>query len=113
MDHLPSVFALTGVQTRTLLIKNTNFLGFALFITKTNSLAWQTLRGDKVSMLIHSYSHKPLREIKVSICNHQVDSSYFWWPGVSSGDLQAKSKKEYGHMWHQMSLMRPWVTKQQ
>ena len=30
-----------------------------------------TLGGDEVSMLTHTYPHKFLREIKVTICNHQ------------------------------------------
>ena len=34
----------------------------------------RTLRGDKVSMLTHTYPHKPLRKIKVAICIHQVDT---------------------------------------
>ena len=32
------------------------------------------LRGDKVSMLTHTYPHKPLRNTEVTICNHQTDS---------------------------------------
>ena len=29
-----------------------------------------TLGGDRVSMLTHTYPHKPLRKIKVTIWNH-------------------------------------------
>ena len=47
-------------------------------------------RGDKVSMLTHAYLHKTLRNIKVTICNHQVDSPYCLWSDVYSGDLQPK-----------------------
>ena len=35
--------------------------------------------GDKVSMLTHTYPHKPLRKIKMTICNHQVDSPLHVW----------------------------------
>ena len=38
-------------------------------------------RGDKVSMTQHD-SHKPLRKIKVTTCNHQADSPLFVWPYV-------------------------------
>ena len=43
-----------------------------------------TLGGDKVSrpMLTHTYPHKPLRKIKVTICNHQADSPLYVWPDV-------------------------------
>ena len=41
-----------------------------------------TLRGDKVSMLTHTYPHKPLRKIKVTICNHQADDPLYVWPNV-------------------------------
>ena len=45
-------------------------------------------RGDKVSMLTHTYPHKPLRKIKVTTYNHQADSRLYVWPDVWSGDLQ-------------------------
>ena len=44
-----------------------------------------TLGGDKVSMLTLAYPHKPLRKIKVTICNHQADRTLcvawclIWW----------------------------------
>ena len=47
-----------------------------------------TLGGDKVSMLTHTYPHKPLRKIKVIICNHQADSPFYVWSDVWFGDLQ-------------------------
>ena len=39
------------------------------------------------------------------------DNSFYLWFDVWSGDLQAK-KREYGYTWHQMSLLRPRVIKQ-
>ena len=44
--------------------------------------------GDKVNMLAHTYPHKPLRKIKVTICNYQADSPLYVWPDVWSDDLQ-------------------------
>ena len=66
--------------------------------------------GDKVSMLTHTYPHKPIRKIKVTVCNHQADSPLYVLPDVWSGDLQ--DLKKYGHIWHQMSLLRPGIIKQ-
>ena len=43
-------------------------------------------------MLTHIYPHKPLRKIKVTICNYQADSPLFVWPDVWSGDLQVLEK---------------------
>ena len=40
----------------------------------TTSQLYRHLGGDKVSMLTHTYPHKPLRKIEVTIRNHQVDS---------------------------------------
>ena len=40
------------------------------------------LGGDKVSMLTHTYPYKPLRKIKVTICNRQTDSPLYVWPDV-------------------------------
>ena len=68
------------------------------------------LRGDKVSILSHTYPHKPLRKIELTICNHQAHSPLYVWPNVWSGDLQFQ--KKYGHTWHRMSLLRPCVIKQ-
>ena len=44
--------------------------------------------GDEVSMLTHTYPHKPLRKIKVIICNDQADSPLYVWRDVWPGDLQ-------------------------
>ena len=67
--------------------------------------------GDEVSMLTHTYPHKPMTKIKVTICNQQAESPLYVWSGVWSGDLQNNLEKD-GHTWHWMSLLRPGVTKQ-
>ena len=54
-----------------------------------------SFRADEVSVLTHTYPHKPLRKIKVTICNHQADKPLYVWPDVWSGDLQVE--KKYGH----------------
>ena len=62
--------------------------------------------------LINLYIPTPnpvFRKIKVTICNHQVDSPLYVWPDVWSGDCNIK---KYSHTWHRMSLLRPGVTKQ-
>ena len=48
------------------------------------------LKGDKVSMLTHTYPHKPLKKIEVTICSRQADSPLYVyvWPDVWSDDLQ-------------------------
>ena len=61
-------------------------------------------------MFTHTYPHKPLRKIKVTICNHQADIPLYVWPDVWSGDVQAL--KKYIHTWHWKSLLRPGVIKQ-
>ena len=68
------------------------------------------LGTDKVSILAHTYPHKPLKKIKMTICNHQADSPLHVWPDVWSGDLQVY--KMCSHTWHRMSLLRPGVVKQ-
>ena len=42
----------------------------------------ESLRGTKVNMFTRTYPHKPLRKIKVTICNHQADSPLCLWPDV-------------------------------
>ena len=49
-----------------------------------------TLGGDQVSMLTHTYPHKPLKKIYVTMCNHQADSPLYVWPDICSGDLQVQ-----------------------
>ena len=75
-----------------------------------NQLYIHPLKGDKVSMLTHTYPHKPLRKIEVTTCNHQTGSPLYVWNDFWSGDLQVL--KNYGHTWHQMPLLRPGVNKQ-
>ena len=74
------------------------------------TLKLSPLGGDKGSMLTHTYQHKPPIKIKVTICNHQADSSLYVWPDVWSGDLQVQ-KKIWSYMtpnvltsWDQVSL---------
>ena len=69
----------------------------------------KTRRVIKVStgMLIHKYPHKPLRKIKVTICNHQDDSQCYLWPYVHFGDLHEKSMVIHDtecSYWDQVSL---------
>ena len=45
--------------------------------------------GDKVSMLTHTYPHKP-QKIKVAICSPHIDVPLYMWPDVCSGDFQAE-----------------------
>ena len=40
----------------------------------THNISLYNRGSDKVSMLTHTYPHKPLRKIKATICNHQPDS---------------------------------------
>ena len=42
----------------------------------------RALGNDKVSMLTHTHLHKPLRKIKVTICNRQADNPLYVWPDV-------------------------------
>ena len=53
-----------------------------------------TLRGNKVNMITHTYPRKPIRQIKVVVHDHRVDSPFYSWPDVCSGDLQ-ETKREY------------------
>ena len=62
-------------------------------------------------VITHTYPHKPMTKIKVTICNHQAESPLYVWFGVWSGDLQNNLEKD-GHTWHWMSLLRPGVIKQ-
>ena len=69
-------------------IKETVFgtvLGFGTFqellLCGTNKHL-TTPGGNKMCVLIYTYAHKPLREIKVAICNHQVDCLFHWVPSL-------------------------------
>ena len=70
-----------------------------------------TIRGDEGSILIHihRYLHKPLRKTKMAICYHQSDCPFLFWP--VSDLMTCKDCREYGHRWHQMSLLRSGVIK--
>ena len=50
-----------------------------------NLLKGKKPRGDKTSILTHTYPHKPLRKI----INDQADTQLFVWLDVWAGDLQA------------------------
>ena len=52
------------------------------FVYRLSALSKPSLGGDKVSMLTHTYPHKPLRKIEVTICNHQADSLLYVWLNV-------------------------------
>ena len=68
------------------------------------------LRGDKVSVLTHTYEHNPPWGILKWPYAITRLTAHFMWPDVRSGDLQVQ--KKYGHTWHRMSLLRPGVIKQ-
>ena len=55
-----------------------------------------TLWVIKVNLLSHTHPHKPLRESEMATCNHQVDSPFYLWPYVCSGNnvscLSAKKR---------------------
>ena len=53
--------------------------------------------GDKVGMLTHTYRHKSLRKITVTMCKHQPDNQFYVWPDVLPGDLQVKKKSKVIH----------------
>ena len=40
------------------------------------------------SVLIHTYPHKPMIKIKVTICNHQADYPHDMWIDVWSDGIQ-------------------------
>ena len=69
------------LSTQAVTITNKSYLALSGYIVIP-------LTGDKVSLLTHTYTHKPLRNIIVTICNHQVDSPLYVWPDVWSDDLQ-------------------------
>ena len=58
-------------------------------------------------MSTHTYPHKSLSKI----CNHQADSSFYVCDWMSALVI-CKHRKEYGHTWHWMSLLKPGVIKQ-
>ena len=60
------------------------FVFCSLLCYKSTGLAAVLYKAphDKVSMLTHTYPHNPMREIKVTICDHQADSPLYVWPHV-------------------------------
>ena len=63
-----------------------------LISTKFNVIVFfftSALGGEKVSMLTHTFSHKPLSKIKLAIYKHQAGSPVYIGPNVPSGDLYA------------------------
>ena len=53
---------------------------------------------------LYTYPHKPLRKIKVTICNHQADSPLYVWTDVWSGDWKVLETDTEGPYWDQVSL---------
>ena len=69
-----------------------------------------TLRSDKVSMLMYTCSHKPLRKNSCSCAIPRLTAHFMC--GLMSDLVVCKPWKEYGHTCHWMSLLRPCVIKQ-
>ena len=44
-----------------------------------------------------NYKQQPLRKVKMAVCNHQVDSTFYLWYDVCFGNLQAKKKSMVMH----------------
>ena len=81
------------------------------YCVRDADLATSLLGGNKVSMLTHTYPHKSLRKIKVTICNHQADNSLYVRPNIWSGDLQVLKSMVIHDTecpyWDQVSLNNP------
>ena len=75
------------------------------FLCSHSFLLLATLWGDKVSVLTHTYPHKPLRKIEVAICSDEVDSPFYCARRLT-GWFASKEQK-YSYTWHWMSLLRP------
>ena len=71
-----------NMQNSGLIINALHFEPFTLRCTKKSGEVIITSGNNKVSMLTHTYPHKPLRKIKVVICNHQADNPLYMWPDV-------------------------------
>ena len=54
-------------------VRDLQYIEVTISKHQADSPFYVILRGNKVSMLTHTYRHKPLRKIKVTICNHQAD----------------------------------------
>ena len=64
---------------------------YALASTRLSLTHFRSTFGvHKVSTLSHTYPHRPLRNIKMAIGNHQIDCPFYLWPDVCYGDLKAK-----------------------
>ena len=66
--------------------------------------------GDKVRMLIHAYLRKELRKIKRPSAITRLTAHIAC--GLMFDLVICKHRKEYGLIWHWMSLPRPGVNKQ-
>ena len=60
-------------------LENRHFGRYESYPCSTDDI---TIGCDMVSMLTNAYPHKPLRKIKVAICNYQVDSNFTCLPDV-------------------------------
>ena len=58
------------------------WLKLTAYLNNVFAVSHQNTRGDKVIMLTHTYSNKPLRKIKVAVCIYQADSPLNVWPDV-------------------------------
>ena len=56
----------------------------------------------RIKWLIHTHT-KPLRKVKVAICNHH-NGPFHLWTDVCSGGFQGKKINVYGHTWHRISF---------
>ena len=73
--------------------------------------------GDTGRLLTHTYPHKPLRKIKVTMCRHQVgflsDLVIIQFTCILESQVViCMQRQECGHTWHWMSSLRPDVIKQ-
>ena len=57
-----------------------------------------------MSMLVHAYPNKPLREIIVAVCYYQADYPFYFWTGLWFNNLQ---RIECIIHWHWISFLRP------
>ena len=64
--------------------------------------------GDKVSMLSHTYPHKPLSKMKQPSTITRLAVHFI--RGLMFVLVICRHRKEYGHAWHGTSLLRPGVT---
>ena len=67
-----------------------------------------TLRGDKVSMLAYTCLYKSFRKIKLPSAIIKLTAHFTC--SLMSTLMICKYRKEYGHAWHWMSILRPGVS---